>query len=273
MRRKVHFAGLVVVIFLAVPCLCAADFDQTHTRWSMILKQVVQDGLVDYVYLVRNPSELDTYIKDFGRLKKADYENFSVNQKIAYWVNLYNAGTVWAIAKNYPVVPKKRNSLYPKNSVRQIPGVWTTLMFKTALGQRNLGQVEAEQIRGFNNPLLIFLLSNGSKSAPKIQPMAIHPERVDQQLDDAIRNFVLDVKNVRADPGAKRLYLSPFFRWNANLFVPRYYKPKRYTKRTKTDLALLAFLNEQAGLMVKMMILKNEFSIRYLEYDWSLNER
>lgn len=271
MRRK---ALLLVLLLPAIfPALASAAFDHTHSRWTLVLQQVVQDGRIDYVQLVRDPTGIEQYVKELGKIGKKEFEAFSSNEKIAYWLNLYNAQTVLAITRNYPVVPKDPNPLYPKNSIRQIPGIWTKMRFRTALGMATLNMIEAQYIKGFRDPRLMFLMVNGTRSGPKIMDQAVHPERIEAQMNEAVRNFVLDAGNVRADPNTKTMFLSKVFQWKGKQFVPMFYKTGHFRHRTKTEIAILAFLNEYGGMMEKMMILRDDFVIRYLEYDWSLNER
>lgn len=272
LRGSLFVAFAILVVIWAMPGYCG-DLDQTHTRFTLILQQVEKDSKVDYYQLRKHPEELKKYLKDLANVRKKEYETFTVKQQISYWVNLYNAATIWTITQNYPILPKDPDPMYPKNSVRQIEGFWTKLRFNTALGKKTLNQIELEELTKFHEPLIVFILCNGTMGSPPLPNQAIHPERLEEQLADAAREFCLDPANVRADPASKAIYLSEVFKAKGNWFVRKYYKLGHFKRRTKTEIAILNFLNNYAGMMEKMMILKDDFEIKFIEYDWSLNER
>ena len=58
MPNRVFWGVAVLVFCMAVPALAVAEFDHTHARWTLSLQKVVKDGRIDYVSLVRDPSEL-----------------------------------------------------------------------------------------------------------------------------------------------------------------------------------------------------------------------
>jgi hypothetical protein len=272
MRQRAGFVAFLVVILFATTAV-AAEFDHSHTRFSLVLQEVVKDGNVDYSLLANGSENLEKYIKETGKVKKGTYELFTSRQKIAYWVNLYNAITILSIAEHYPVLPDKYNTLYPKSSIRQIPGIWNRNKFRTALGMKTLNQISSEQIEAFREPLLWFVVVNGSKGGAKILNRPIDPERLPEQLEQSARAFVLDSNNVTGDPGGKKLYLSRLFLWKASQFIPRYYKLGHFKHRNKSEIAVLNFLNQYAGMTEKMMIHRDDFTIEYVDYDWALNER
>ena len=78
---------------------------------------------------------------------------------------------------------------------------------------------------------------------------------------------------MRADPNTKTLYLNRIFKWKGKGFIPKYFKTGHFAHRTKSEIAVLNFLGSYAGMMEKMMIYRDDFEIKYMEFDWSLNER
>lgn len=273
-KREFHWAVVAVLCILAFSSTALAEgFDHDHSLWSSILKKVVKEGKVDYVQLVRDPSDLLNYVKTMGKLKKKSFEKFDRNQKIVYWVNLYNALTILSVTRNYPILPDNPDPLYPKSSIRQVPGVWMKTRFKTVLGTKTLKEMETQYINQFKEPLLNFVVVNSSIGGPKMVEQALRADTLEQQVNEAVRNFVLDANNIRAEPTTKTLFISEMFIWKASQFVPRYFKLGHFKRRSKQEVSVLNFLNNYAGMMEKMMILKDDFKIKYIKYDWSLNER
>lgn len=273
---KRGFHWVVIVVFCTVVFASSAmaiSFDHDHSLLSTILKKVVKEGKVDYVLLVRDPGDLHAYVKTMGKLHKRDFEEFTRNQKIAYWINLYNALTLLSVTQNYPILPDSPDPIYPKSSIRQIPGVWVKIRFKTVMGAKTLKEIETQYINPLKEPLLNFVMVNSALGGPKMMEEALRADTLEKQVNEAVRNFVLDANNIRADPTSKTLFISEMFTWKASQFTSRYFKLGHFQRRSKEEVAILNFLNNYAGMMEKMMILKDDFKIKYIKYDWALNER
>ena len=57
-------------------------------------------GKVNYVGMKSKLNEIQSYISNLESL--SDQSTWSKNEKLAYWINLYNAATVILIVQNYP---------------------------------------------------------------------------------------------------------------------------------------------------------------------------
>jgi Protein of unknown function, DUF547 len=276
----VQYCRLFVVAVVAVVLLCPVSslgkeskFDHKHARFSLLLSQIAQDGKVDYVKLRRNPEQLGNYLKTMSKVTRKQFERFSVEQRIAYWVNLYNATILDIVVKNYPIMPKEQDPHYPRNSIRQIAGVWTKVKVGTPLGKMTLTEIEARPLAKFKEPRIWLVLVNSAEGGPKLGRKALVAKNLNQQLEEAARSFVLDPQNCTADADRKKLVLNQLFQWKGPNFVPRYYKHGQIKRSSKTEIALVVFLVEHVRPMQKMFILQEEFEIEFKPFDWSLNER
>ncbi|HET8803621.1 MAG TPA: DUF547 domain-containing protein, partial [Aequorivita sp.] len=73
-----------------------------HSQWDKLLKKYVSsDGLVDYKGFKKNQAKLDGYLKMLS--EKEPTNNWSVQELLSYYINLYNAATVKLIVENYPL--------------------------------------------------------------------------------------------------------------------------------------------------------------------------
>ncbi|NCQ19483.1 MAG: DUF547 domain-containing protein, partial [Ignavibacteria bacterium] len=72
---------------------------QSHQLFTEILNQHVKNGLVDYKNLKKD-SRLEKYLV---QLSNTEPEKLSRNEKLAFWINAYNAFTLQVIVENYPV--------------------------------------------------------------------------------------------------------------------------------------------------------------------------
>jgi hypothetical protein len=94
-------------------------------------------------------------------------------QQMAFWINAYNAFTLRAIVDHYPI-EGSRFSLHPRNSIRQIDGVWTSLAWKAAGRTVTLDDIEHRILRPtFREPLVHFAVNCASVSCPPLAPGAV----------------------------------------------------------------------------------------------------
>src|SRR3954470_5661584 len=90
-----------------------------HRPLDQILDVNVRDGLVYYRALRGERGRLDRYVASLN-VPAATYQGWSRDEKVAFWLNGYNAIVLQTVINNYPIHGK--SSRYPQNSIRQIPG-------------------------------------------------------------------------------------------------------------------------------------------------------
>ncbi len=139
MKRKplsAFFVLTLVVIlgFLSPLCQAQETKDQGlgFSDYDRVLKTFVNErAMVNYRKLKTQRQQLDAFAVAMGKLTSATYEKWSEKDKIAFWLNAYNGLTLKAIIDNYPIKSSFfRSRIYPKNSIRQIPGVWKKIAFR-----------------------------------------------------------------------------------------------------------------------------------------------
>src|SRR5881628_2359206 len=98
---------------------CSA-FDHEHQAWTRSLKQYVKDGWVDYGGLQRQARPaLSAYLGVLSAVSRTCYADWTREQRLAFWINAYNAYAVELILEHYPV-----------RSIRAI-GWWPGAAFRT----------------------------------------------------------------------------------------------------------------------------------------------
>ena len=89
-----------------------------HNTYNMLLKANVSEaGNVDYKAFKSNPKPLRDYIKSLGENMPKD--DWTKNDKLAYWINAYNAMTIDLIIRNYPI-----------KSIKDIDKPWEQRLWK-----------------------------------------------------------------------------------------------------------------------------------------------
>ena len=167
--KKRFFAGLLSFLilsgFITTNSYAAVDY----SSWDRVLKTYVNaKGLVNYEALKENPEDLDGFIRI---IKETDVAVFSPQEKKAFWINAYNALTLWVVRDKYPV-----------SSIRRISFglVWERKRL-VARGKYSLGHIEHKILRPLGDPRIHFSLNCASIGCPKLRREHFSSNRLDAQ--------------------------------------------------------------------------------------------
>lgn len=253
--RGIVGPALATVLFLASSATGATArcsvIDHDHAAWSVILGRVVAEGQVDYTGLRAGARDLDAYLSMLSDACGPDYEGWTPPQRLAFWINAYNAFTVRLILDHYPVASIRR--------IGWLPGAAFRTRFIPMAGLKgrtiSLDEIEHGTLRSaFHEPRIHFALVCAARSCPSLRSEAYRAADLDAQLDDQARRFLGDPAKNRVDVAARTLYLSSIFRWFRDDFETGGRTLASYVDRWLEP--------EVSG-----------FEVRFLDYDWRLNDR
>ncbi len=238
----------------AQPVTAPAAFD--HGALSDFLAGIVDErGFVHYAALAADSNALGAYL---ARLAATDPSNLGDDDRLAFWLNVYNAYTLKLIADNYPV-----------GSIRDVVrGAFIPLVntpFKTpfvVVGGETLSLDEVEHgiIRErFDEPRVHFALVCAARSCPPLRAEAYTGDRLGAQLDDQARRFLHDSAKNRVPASEETIRLSKIFDWFGGDFGDG-------------DAALQAFLAPYFEGTVRETLEAGGYEVDFLKYDWSLND-
>ncbi len=211
-----------------------------HSQWDALLKKYVNtNGNVDYKGFKKDEAKLDAYLKMLSENEPAN--SWSVQELLAYYINLYNAATVKLIVENYPL-----------KSIKDIDGAWTKGRVSIGDKKLSLGGIENGILRKMNEPRIHFAINCASVSCPKILNEAFTASKINEQLEKATIEFINSDKN---DINASNPKISSIFDWYA----------KDFTVNGKKD--VIGYINKYAKTKIN-----TDASIGYKNYDWNLNE-
>ena len=271
--RKNTLLLLIIFIVIGQGEIFANGID--HSSFDQLLQTYVKKGFVDYKSLKLNKTQLVSYLKNIEQVNPTDFETWSKEEKMAFWINAYNAITLEGILRNYPIkwggfLAKRR---FPQNSIRQISKFWDTVFIKPMGKNLTLNQIEHEILRKeFNDPRIHFVIVCASIGCPILESQAFFAEDLNQRLDQASENFVTDSEKVRLDKQKDVLFLSSILDWYKEDFKKSDYSDRILNNYRKKDRGLVEFVLNYIGKTEKNYILQHQPKIKYLDYDWSLNE-
>jgi hypothetical protein len=248
----------------------------SYSFYADVLDNFVDgSGRVDYRRLKTERQKLDVFIQILAEVDPIDVEARSDLEQIAFWVNAYNALTLKVIIDHFPIKSSFFRSLsYPKNSIRQIGGVWDKISF-TVLGDNyTLNQIEHEILRQkFSEPRIHMALVCAARSCPNLRQEPYEGNKLDFQLETQTRTFLSREKNYFIDRKKKTIYLSSIFKWFGEDFVDIYKPTEGFSNLNPSEKAVLYFVSLHVPEEDKRYIKNASYSVRYTKYDWSLNER
>lgn len=257
---KLSWQKIYLLIVFCFP-VHAFSFDHQHTAFNQLLNEIViprgPQTVVDYALLKNSESRLDAYLSKLEVVTKQEYQSWSKDQQLAFLINAYNAFTLKLIVMNYPEI----------NSIRDLGGLifsspWD-IKFFTLLGEDSyLDYIEHEIIRkDFNEPRIHFAVNCASRGCPPLLIEAYLANKLDQQLEYATKQFINDPERNRFNAEKTRLELSSIFKWYKHDFEKAAGSLEKFIAPYITD-----------DPEINTLIVYRAASIKYLDYDWSLND-
>ncbi|HVY07709.1 MAG TPA: DUF547 domain-containing protein [Burkholderiales bacterium] len=258
----------LLAIFLLLPGLAQAAFDQTHAQWDALThRHVVPTSYgyasqVDYKGFQADRAALKAYLDGLSAVTPAEYEGWTRPQKLAFLINAYNAFTVELVLTAYPEL----KSIKDLGSFLRSP--WKKTFFSLLGKEHSLDDIEQEMIRApgaFDDARIHMALNKASAGSPALRKEAFVADKLDAQLEDGVQRFLSDRSRNRFDAQTRKLEVSKLFDWSA----------KDFAARAGSVEAWLAKYSDRLGdnLGQRQAIRNKQAKVEYLDYDWSLNDR
>jgi hypothetical protein len=245
---------LIVCLVLAPSSAWAFDFKP----WDALLKKYVGPTTiagvrlagVDYPGIEKDPaySKLIADLKSFSPATLKTPE-----EKMAFWINVYNVMAVKMVVDHYPV-----------DSIKDAGGlfgsVWKKKVGVVGGKEVTLNDIEHEILRKMGDPRIHVAIVCASVSCPDLRMEAYTADRLDAQLDDQFKQFLANRgKGLQVDTGKGRVTLSKIFDWFEEDFEPKG--------------GVLPFLSRYAPEKDRSFLKKGNVDVSYLDYNWDLNKK
>ena len=260
--RRPFVIAMLLIAALANPTR-AALFD--HSSYDAVLRHYVDDdGSVDYASIQEaSLTALEGY---FERLADADMAGWTKPERLAFWINAYNARVIYEVAQKPDL-----NKISDDFALFDKP-------FKIGGRRLTLHDIEQRILRGAVNkangkgpipgvsfdradPLIHFALNAGAAGSPKLRPFAYTAENIEAAMQENAVKFInsSDGMSVADD----HLQLSSLFKWYAGDFksaggVPAY-------------LSLLLVPDSAGDASARKRLLATAYKKSTYRFDWKLN--
>ncbi|MEO7938783.1 MAG: DUF547 domain-containing protein [Burkholderiaceae bacterium] len=241
-------------------------FDHGYAAWDGLLKKYVRwlpdnkQSRVDYKGFVADRAALQKVLDTWSAVSPATYAGFSRDQKMAFLINAYNGFTVALILTRYPDL----KSIKDLQILFQSP--WKKPFFRLLGEERYLDWIEHEQLRAkFADWRVHAAVNCASIGCPALRSEAFTAQSLEAQLDDGMTRFMGDSTRNRYIDG--RAELSEIFKWFHEDF-------EKGDKGVRSLEQLVLRYADALGVPAasRANIRAGTLRIRYLDYDWSLND-
>ena len=205
---------------------------------TLLQKYVDEAGKVNYKGLKTNKEALYAYCQTLS--EHPAEETWSREEKMAYWINAYNAFTLKLIVDNYPA-----------KSIINFDGGKTWDVKRIRIGDKKyrLNNIENDILRPqFKDARIHFAINCAARSCPPLLNRAYTAENLDSTLEARTKAFINDPSFNTLSTSKARV--SKIFDWYGVDFGD-----------------LKKYLNKYSATQ-----LKSSATITFNEYDWSLNE-
>ncbi len=247
---------LITAILITQPL---SAFDHSHAKFAEVLSAtVVKHGAtstVDYEWFKKNPAPLEAYLKELEAVRQGNFRKWSKEQKVAFFINAYNAYTIKLIMTEYPV-----------DSIKDIGGFfsspWKQGFFNLLDKVHSLDQIEHKYLREkYKEPRIHFAIVCASISCPALSGKPYLAAFLDEQLNKAQSDFLQDTSKNWYDAKTKTLYLSKIFDWFEADF----------TRAKGTSIKSYVAI-DMAKDEAQIAAIKRAKEIEFTDYDWDLNK-
>lgn len=210
-----------------------------HNIFDQLLKNNISaNGYTNYKGFIKSKPIFKSYLTSLS--ENIPTEKWTKEDKLAYWMNTYNAFTIKLIIDNYPI-----------KSIKYIKNAWDSRFFKLGNKWYNLSDIEHKILRKMNDPRIHFGINCASYSCPPLLSRAFTAATVNNDLNYLAHQFINDKKrNIISE---NSIQVSKIFQW--------------FSKDFKTEGSLIDYLNKYSDITIKSNAKKS-----FKKYNWNLNE-
>ena len=230
-----------------------------HSQWQTLLDQYLyQDANAvnrfKYTKAVVSLLALKNYL---DKLQSIDPRNYPRDEQMAYWINLYNALTVYLVVEHISIKGSAPASIKSVGKSFFRVGPWNDKRISVAGQPVSLNDIEHRILRPiWQDDRIHFVVNCASIGCPNLQPFAFTANNVEQLLSQSAVEFLSHPRGVSQNGNS--LKLSSIFKWYGEDFG------------TDTS-AILSRLTLLANGSLNPQLANFEGKIHY-HYNWNLNQ-
>ena len=249
-----------------------------HNKCAEILTMFVDgNGMVDYAALRRKRLDLRALLRQFDTLDPNEYASWPKEDKIAFWINVYNLQKLRIVTDKYPIRPSSRvlSIYWGPRSIRHIEREITKHKFLVMDEEFTFAGIDRRFFRGeFDDPRVFFALSSACLSSPPLRKEPYYGYKLNKQLDDQARTFLSSPLAFKIDRARQKVYLSALFQMSSygGQFTEKYQIDKKFKDHPPETRAILNFICKYVSPQDVSFLEVGSYTVEYMRYDWTIND-
>ena len=243
------------LLLLAGTPAWSASFD--HSAFDALLTRHVANAMVDYDAFQASPE----FPKYLAALAQADPAALDDQERLAFWINAYNAYTIQLINTH-----RERDSIRNINKTLGVAakGPWHEKLVKAGRQVYHLDNVEHDIIRKqWKEPRIHFALVCAAMGCPPLRSEAYTGSKLEGQLADQARKFLLE------SPAKNRVDVKTGTVHGSIIYV-KYYREDFGSTDASIGKYLAGFYADGPE---KQLLLFGKFKLTETDYNWTLNSQ
>jgi hypothetical protein len=240
---------LIIWLTLACSLFAQAEEDGWVDSYNRLLSDYVSEGGVDYKTWHSRAEDVKALDEVRKGVAAEKLEGKSEDEKLAFYLNAYNALILYRILDSYPTKGPGGGGFLGRNRFFKAKNLMV------AGKKTSFHLLENETIRPtFKEPRIHFALNCASKSCPPLHLKAFDAETLDATLDQLARAFLNgNEQGLKLSSNGKLVNVSKIFDWYEDDFT--------------TDGRLLVFINGYRDEKIE-----GDPNVRFQTYSWKLNQ-
>jgi hypothetical protein len=258
-----YFLSFIILLIFPFSA-SAADFDYKH--YAQILNKYVHEGktikgiklnVIDYKGLFKESQNTSSdYSKFLKQLSQFNPKSLGTREdKIAFWINVYNIGAMKMIIDHYPVDSiRSRKISFIKNP-------WKKKILNINGTSYSLGQIEHEILLGkYRAKTAHFAIVCASLSCPDIIKDVYRGTSLKSQLEQQARIFINNkTKGLVIDRAKNIVYVSKIFKWDE----------KNFSRGADDIISFITLYIDNAK--DRQYLQKKKYKLEFSDYAWDVN--
>ncbi len=243
----------------------AEDFDHEHASFTILLQKHVKPEGVDYAGLVQDKELLRAYIATLEKITPEGLAGWKREQRLAFWINVYNAHVLSLVVDEYPVKNVKllgnvTDSAWDHKFIRLGEHEPARRKPEEAGQMLTLNQIAHGILRArFEDARIHAVLCWSAKSSPRLMPQALMAGSLDAQLDAQVRRWLAEPALNHFDMKRGSMRISKLFDWFEKDFIREAGSPRAWIARYAP------------GELGPWLASGAKVRVRYRDFSWDLN--
>ncbi len=250
-----------------------------HNKCADVFENYVDErGMVDYKALRRKRLELKAVLGQFSKLNPKEYKSWSKEDKIAFWINVYNLNKLDVVTENYPITPASRFhglDYWAPSSIRHIESEINRHKFLVMDEEFTFVEVERRFFRKeFDDPRIFFAITGACVSSPPLRNEPYFGDKLNEQMEDQAKKFISSPLAFRIDRENQKVYLSALFQISSygEEFVKKFAIDRKFKNQSPVTRAVLNFICNYIPRQDVSYLEAGNYTVKFMSYDWTIND-